>query len=156
MCRKILHIFCFSGRSETSPEILFFTKTNKCFIIRPAGTGIASPCRRYTESEVNALMTERLLRMERREEDEARFFRRLDEAYARVDALFGEAAAARGESPASEAVLASLTAAAVLSLRRQCLRASFTLPRGTKALLSQDKKGGLCIRRRGESAGARG
>lgn len=101
-------------------------------------------------------MREQMLQMKEQESCEAYFFRQLDEAYARVDALFGEEAAARGIQPAGEAVLASLTAAAVLILRGQCVRASFTLPRGERAQLSRDRKGGLCIRRRAESAGARG
>ena len=97
-------------------------------------------------------MREMITMTKEEETAETRFFRQLDEAYARVDALFGETAEAR----VGEAAFASLTAAAVLILRGQCIRASFTFPRAGQALLSRDKRDGLCIRRRRESAGARG
>ncbi len=81
-------------------------------------------------------------------EDEAGFFQKLDEAYEHVDRLFG--------TQVGEAVLASLTAAAVLILRGQCIRASFTLPYIGQALLLKDSLGRFCVRRRRERTGVRG
>ena len=81
-------------------------------------------------------------------EGEGRFLRQLDDAYARVDRLFG------GED-ISEAVMASLTAAAVLIARGQCIRASFRLARGDTAMLGKDKNGKVRVSRRREKKAVR-
>ena len=81
-------------------------------------------------------------------EGEGRFLRQLDDAYARVDRLFS------GED-ISEAVMASLTAAAVLIARGQCIRASFRLARGDTAMLGKDKNGKVRVSRRREKKAVR-
>ena len=81
-------------------------------------------------------------------EDPTAFYDALEEAFSRVDALFGDRAQAQGHGRQPEAVLASLTAAAVLIIRGKCLHASFTLPHGAAAVLSRDGTGGVRIVRR--------
>ena len=55
----------------------------------------------------------------------------------------------------SEAVMASLTAAAVLIARGQCIRASFRLARGDTAMLGKDKNGKVRVSRRREKKAVR-